>query len=686
MTAPKIVLGDLDFDTIKTNLKNFLRTQSEFSDYDFEGSGLNILLDILAYNTHYNAFYMNMIANEMFMDSASLRNTVVSHAKLLGYTPRSVTSSQAVVNVAITKSNTDPTTVLTLPRFAPFISEAINGTSYRFLNTSQQTVALTANSNTFNFSELVLKEGTPASYVFVADSSTNPSEIFVLPDANVDTSTLIVTVQASSTNTNQTIFTLATDATEVSATSNVYFLEENVDGKYQIYFGDDIIGASLSDGNLVAVSYIISNGTNANGLQKFTLQTPVLAGSTSNVTTLVKSSGASLQELVEDIKFSAPKAFVAQNRAVTKNDYVTLINKRYPYFDAVNVWGGEDEVPPIYGKVFISAKPKSGFSITEGEKEYVIDNVIKPISVLTVTPEFVDADYNFINVQTRVTYNPTLTNLSGLQIEDTIRNAVAVYAQGNLNQFNGSFSISKLLRAIDDSDPSIQSSSATIYIEKQFVPDLTTSRTYTLNYGTELHRGVSKDRLYSSPYFIQNDASGTTRQCYIEETPLSFSGLDSIQILNPGRNYTSTPSINIIGDGVGANAYPIIVNGKIQSVVVDSRGSEYTTATATVTGGGGNSASLVPIIQGQTGVLRTFYFDTNMNKIILDPNAGSIDYLNGVITITNFAPTDIGNDTKTLSVLIEPNTPDFSSDKTLIITFDPTNQGAVTITLIPVGS
>lgn len=687
-STAKIKITELDFDAIKNNLKNYLRSQSEFQDYDFEGSAINILLDILAYNTHYNAYYMNMIANEMFMDSSSLRSTTVSHGKLLGYTPRSATSSLAVVNLTVTRAVSDTTsTVLTIPRFAPFMSEALNGASFRFLNTTEQTVQISGNQ--FNFTNLELKEGQETSYVFTVSNSTNPTQTFVLPDSNIDTSTLEVLVQKSTSAATREKFTVAEDATEVTSNSPTFFLEESVFGKYQIYFGDGIIGRKLEDGNLVIVSYLVTNGASANGLKKFTLQTPLLAGSTSNTTTVVSSSGASNQETIESIKFSAPKSFVSQNRAVTKNDYIALINKKYPYFDAVTVWGGEEEVPPRYGKVFISAKPKLAFELTEEEKNFVIESVIKPISVLTVTPEFVDPDYNFINLAATVRYNPYSTNKTSNEIKSTIRQAVATYASSNFNSFNAYFQKSKLLRAIDDSEPSIQSSDIEVTLQKKFEPALATLENYTIRFGTELLRGsgAGAGRLYSSPYFELQDSFGVTRQCYIEETPSSFSGIDEIIVLNTGRGYTKTPTITIQGDGNGATAYPIIVNGKIQSVVVSKRGTDYTTATATLSNGNELvSGSIRPIIQGNNGTLRIFYYDASGNKVILIEDAGSIEYSTGTVTLRNFAPLAIGENETQLSIFAKPSTSNFSSDKNRLMTYDSEVFSSLSVDLIVVGN
>jgi hypothetical protein len=678
----KIQLTNIDFDSLKASLKSFLQNQTQFQDYNFEGAAINVLLDILAYNTHYNAFYMNMIANEMFLDTAVLRQTVVSHAKSLGYTPKSATAAQATINVAITKSNTDNTVLLTLPRFTSFGSAALSGNSYNFVTLDDVTVQ--ASGNTFFFPNVIIKEGAPTVVSFLVDTTTNSTQTFDLTDQNIDTSTIQVIVQQSPTNIQQTKFTLATDFTEVGATDNVYFLQEGTNGNYQIYFGDGIIGANLDNGSVLVVSYIITNANVANDLQTFQLKSAVLSSSTSNTTTVAGSAGGSVIEDVASIKFNAPKSYIAQNRAITVNDYIALINKNYPYFDAVTIWGGEDEVPPVYGKVFISAKPKNGFAITEAQKQFVISQIIKPISILTVTPEFVDVDYNYIVLAIDAEYDSTQTTRNTGQISSLIINAINNYANLNLNTFNSEFRLSRMLRAIDDSEISILSSTATIYIEKHLTPALNVSAIYTTTIGFPLKRGTTNDRLFSTPAFSINDLSGTSRQAYIEETPNSFSGLEEVDIINPGSGYITSPTLTVIGDGVGANAYSIIVNGKVASVIIDNPGSEYTTATVTASGGGGSGATFNSTLQGKTGTLRTYYYDTNNNKIILNDVAGVINYVDGIITLNNFAPTAISNTSGILKILVQPDVLSFSSSKQNILTIDPNDVNAILVSLTDV--
>ena len=295
----KLKVAELDFDKIKTNLKAFLKSQSEFSDYNFEGSGMSVLLDVLAYNTHYLGYYMNMMSNEMFLDTALMRQSVVSHAKLLGYTPRSRTASKATVNVSFDIVQSDANSVLTIPRFSRFVSAEMDGASYIFVNPEQTTVSKNS-AGGFFISNLEIKEGQPQGYTFTYDSQTNTKQIFELPDEGIDTSTLKVQIQVSNQNATKTTFTLAQDSTEVAATSNVFYLEENKNGKYQIYFGDDIIGKKLEDGNIVIVTYLVASGTAANGIKSFKFIDTV-PGYTSNTYMVVESISGKFEEDIEEI-------------------------------------------------------------------------------------------------------------------------------------------------------------------------------------------------------------------------------------------------------------------------------------------------------------------------------------------------------------------------------------------------
>lgn len=682
----KLVVSELDFTTIKANLKNFLRDQAEFSDFDFEAAGINVLLDILAYNTHYNAFYNNMIANEMFLDTAIMRDSVVSHAKLLGYTPSSAAAARATINLQVYRTGGSTQTTLNLPKFTRFQSEAIDATSYTFVNLDAAVGTYDPTCDRFCFHDLFIYQGQPVSYSFTYDAATNSKQSFELPDRGIDTYSIEVLVQESSTSIATQKYTLATDATVVNSNSSVYFLDESRNGKYVIYFGDDILGKKLTNGNIVIVNYIRTEGAAANKANSFSAVGAIGGFDNSIIFPVSAASGGSTPEDIESVRFSAPKTFTSNGRGVTKDDIISIINKNYPYFDAVNVWGGDENDPPVYGKVFVAAKPTGGYAITESEKLSIINNVIKPICVVTVTPEFVDVDYNYIVVNSKVYYDPTRTTISPDGIKNIARNAVLSYKNADLDNFNSRFRLSKMLRAIDDSNPSISYSDAECVIQKRIVPALGSSRNYVLNYSVPLSREDSKYRISSAPGYTQYDDDGNLRTCFLEETPGSSSGVESISVISATGTYESTPTIKIVGDGVGATAYPIVVNGKVTSIVVDNPGVNYKTANAYLYYQDelDATATFNVFVQNRFGDIRSYYFNNNNVKTIMDANAGTVDYVIGKITLNQFAPFNIPDTSKTLKITAKPSTNNFESSRNRIITIDGDDTVAINITTVPI--
>lgn len=680
-TDAKLKVAELDFDSIKDNLKSFLKSQSEFSDYDFDGSGLSILLDVLAYNTNYMGYYLNMVANEMFIDTALSRKSVVSHAKLLGYTPRSIVASRATINVAFTPVTNDSNGAISIPRFTRFLSESKDGTNFVFVTTSSRVLTKNAVTGLFNADTLEIKEGQPLAISFTYNSQTNPKQVFELPESNIDVSTIQVRVQRSSENANQESYILAQDATDVDANAAVYYIEENKNGKYQIYFGDGVIGKKLVNGNIIIVSYVVSSGPAANGLKTFRLVDNILPGSTVAITLDQQSSSGAAAENIDQIRFNAPKSFIAQNRAVTKNDYIALINRDYPYFEAVNVWGGEENVPPVYGKVFFTAKPLGGYEITTTEIEFVKNSIIKPFSILTVTPEYVAADYNYLNVSVNVYFDPTKTSKTPEELSAAIISSIRSFANNNLNSFNSTFRVSQLSREIDDTDFSVTSNDVEIVLEKRFTVDTTRSATYTLNFGTALQQGTTVKRLGSSPSFSYLDSAGISRECFIDEVLQSFTGIDSIEVLSSGREYVATPSVVIEGDGTGAKARALIVNGSLKKVEITDPGVGYTSAAISIVGGGGVGATARATLQGKQGKLRIYYFDNNQIKKTITDDAGDIDYQNGIITLRNFSPTAVADPFGTLVIKATPLNKIFMSVRNRILTLDQTDPGAITTTI-----
>ena len=660
--ADRLNVTELDFDSIKTSLRTFLRQQTEFQDYDFEGAGLSVLLDILAYNTHYNAYYLNMIANEAFLDSASLRNSVVSHAKRVGYTPRSVRAPRAIVTVNVATSSANAGS-LTIPSGYAFSSSQLDGVSYNFVTIESNTTT-TKVANNFIFTNVPIYQGQLVSYGYTNSISSNPKQTFTIPDANIDTSTLKVSVTQSSSNTETAIYDLSTNALTVDSNSEVYYLQEGKGGEYEIYFGDDVLGKKIPDGGIISVEYLITDSAASNKANSFVSTVSIGGFSTIYVNSILAASGGTQRESVDSIKFAAPLSLLSQNRAVTKNDYIKLILQNYPSFEAVNVWGGEENDPPVYGKVFISAKPKLGFEVSDTEKDFVKNTILKPISVLTITPEIVDIDYNYLKIEANVFYNKSKMSLNDSELKAALKTVIQNYTDTNLNQFNSYFRFSGLETTIDDFNRAIISNEVTLFVAKKFRPDLINSDNYILDYGFELNRGTTNDNFYSSPDFTMRDEDSISRQCFFEEIPSSFTGLESVTVNNPGFGYTSTPTVTIVGDGTGAVATATIVNSKLSKITVTNPGVGYTTAAVQITGGSGTSGSGLAVLEGRYGKLRISYFkadeiSSQSTKVVLNANKnsgiiGEIDYSLGKITINSFNPIAVNNDFGDISVHIKP--------------------------------
>jgi len=681
--ADRLRITELDFDTIKENLKAFLNQQSEFTDYDFEGSGLNILLDILAYNTHYNAYYLNMVANESFLDTALLRDSVISHAKVLGYVPYSSKAPRANINFTVSTTNSTPAT-LTIPKGFTFLSDDIDGISYNFV-TLQETIVTKSNTS-FSFLNLPIHEGQLVSYAYAHDQATNPKQLFSIPDADVDTSTLTVRVSPSVANTDFTTFTLATDASEATTTSAVFYLQENKAQSYQIYFGDDIIGKSISDGSIVSISYLVTNGDAANKANNF-VATATLSDSLGNNLTdftidpIGEAAGGSERESVDNIKFSAPLQFTTQNRLVTFKDYESYIQKSYPSVDSVSVWGGEDEVPPTYGQVYVALKPKANYYLSDTEKQRIIDEIITPKAVVTVKTVIRDPEFLYLLISTAVSYDQNKTTLTPEQVKTGIKNSILSYSSTYLNKFDSKLVISRLQDAIDATDRnSIVGSKISVRVQKRFEPIVNQSKPYFINFNTPVRRGTINNRL-ASTFFIVEDSEGINREVQFDEIPQSFSGVSSIGVMNPGKDYTSSPTITISGDGVGATASATIVNGAIESIQIVNRGIDYTRATVTITGGGGYGATAEAILDGRTGQIRTVYYDVNSQRQIVDENAGTIDYDSGTISISNILIKSVSAVDGLIRLSLESEKGIISTVRSTILTLDQDDPISISTTL-----
>ena len=678
-----IQITDLDFNTIKTNLKKFLQSQNTLQDYNYEGSALSTLLDILAYNTQYNAYYLNMVANEMFLDSALQRSSVVSHAKLLNYTPKSASAPSATIDITFNQV-TDSS--LTLPKFTSFMSEAIDGVNYKFVTVNSTTLNTNTVSNSVTFSNLTIKQGEPITLNYTYDSAANPTAIFDLPDTNVDTTTLTVTVQQSGSNTAYEIYNLAEDYLSLDASSSVYFLQEGINGYYQIYFGDGILGKSITDGNIVTVSYIVTNGTSSTGANNFVLMDAVSGYSNTTITPITSTTQGSEKETIESIKYTAPKSYSAQGRAVTKEDYIYLIQNNAGVFpvDAVNVWGGEENDPPVYGTIFIAVKPKGGYILTQTQKNIIEERIIKPISVLTIKPKIIDVDYTYLKIISNIYYNPKLTALTSDQLKTQVFNSIQNFATNTLNKFNSTFQLSSLITAVQSVNQSFITNDASLVLQKRFAPNLINSTSYTFNFGTALKKDIFSKSINISPTFqvVDTKNNNIVRTAYLEETPSGTTFLDSITIINPGFGYTSNPIVTIVGDGTGATARATVVNGQVNNITITNPGIDYTQALVEITSADGNGTmcSALAVLAGNRGTLRTYYYNEGV-KTILNVNAGTVNYQTGVVTLTDFNPSQIDNPLGILTVQAIPNSTIISSDKDKIITLDNTDQSAIEINI-----
>ena len=483
MASNKLQVSDFDFDDIKTNLKTFLRSQSEFQDYDFEGSGFAVLLDLLAYNTHYLGFNANMLSNEMYLDSADIRKNIVSLAKMLGYTPSSVRAPTASIDILVGDGSGSS---ITMTKGTAFTT-TVDGTTYQFINNAD--VVTTPTNGVYRFSNVTIYEGTLVTFRYTVDT-TDPDQRFIIPSSLADTSTLVVKVQNSSVDTTTNTYTLATGLATVQATSKVYFLQEVEDGKFEVYFGDNVIGASLSNGNIVILEYIVTNVEAANGASSFTASTTIGGFSNLTITTNSSAQGGTPAQSKESIRFNAPLQYTAQNRAVTTSDYESLVLSLYPNAQSVSAWGGEDDETPVYGTVKIAIKAASGSTLTNATKQSIVTQ-LKKYNVASVTPVIVDPETTSILLTSTVKYDEKLTTKTATTLKSDVVSTLTDYNTNTLQKFDGVFRYSKVTGLIDDTDTSIVSNITTVKIRKNFTPTLNSSTRYDIYFRNALYNPVS---------------------------------------------------------------------------------------------------------------------------------------------------------------------------------------------------
>ena len=501
----KLNISELDFAKIKENLTGFLSSQAEFVGYNFKGSSFDVLLDVLAYNTHYNAFYANMVANEMFLDSATLRNSVVARAKHLGYLPRSAKGSKSIVTLTITP--TDSPAVISIPKNTQFQGE-VGGVSYIWCTQNSHSVNINANG-VYTVADVTLSQGIPSTFRYTVNTG-DTDQRFLLPNANTDTDQLTVTVQVSAADTDSTVHTKANDITTINSTSTIYFLEEAEDGKYEIQFGDGVLGKAVSNGNIIILSSLICDANATNDAKSFSVVSEVGGYSNVKVETTSTATGGAPAADIDEIKFNAPKSYESQNRCVTIFDYVTTIKSDYTGADAVVAWGGEDADPPVYGKVYVAIKPTSGAVLTESAKTLVKDTILKQRNIVGISPEIVDPDYMYLKVNSTVKYDSGRTTNSASILKSTVSTAVTDFGETNLKTFDKSFRYSKLIQAIDEAEVSIKSNQTSVTIKRLLYPRLGSSAAYTLPFSNQIYHPANNFwGAVTSAEFSYNDSVNT---------------------------------------------------------------------------------------------------------------------------------------------------------------------------------
>ena len=577
MAQHKLEVSELDFDKIKVNLKTFLQSQTQFQDYDFDGAGLSILLDVLSYNTHYLSYIANMSTNEMYLDSADIRKNIVSLAKMLGYTPTSPRTPRAVIDVVVNNATGSSVTM----QKGTVFTTTVDKTDYQYVTNADTTISPV--NGIYKFEDVTVYEGTLVTFKYTNDVN-DKDQKFVIPSSFADTSTLKVTVQNSSTDTTQSVYSLAGGYNSVSSDSKVYFIQEGQDGQYEIYFGDGIVGTKLEDGNIVILEYIVTNTSSSNGASKFSLSGNIGGFTNVTITTDSNSQGGAIAETNQSIKFNAPLQYAAQDRAVTATDYETLVKSIYPNANSVSAWGGEDDETPQYGVVNISIKAKSGTVLSDTSKADIVTQ-LKPFNVASVRPVIKDPETTSVLITSNVKYDAKATAKTSDTIKADVIDKLTTYNASTLQKFDAVFRYSKVTGLIDSADDSILSNITTVKIRKDFQPLISTSAKYNIYFRNALynphsgHMASTGGILSSSGFkiegnanecFFDDDGAGNVRLYYMSSGVKNY--LNSTQgTINYSTGAITLNSMNIASisniDGVASTVIRLTVVPSSNDVV-----------------------------------------------------------------------------------------------------------------------
>jgi len=616
-------INALGFDEIKSNLKEYLRGQDQFKDYNFEGSALNIILDLLAYNTHYQAFYANMAANESFIDSAAIRESVVSLAKHLGYTPRSKKAARLVVDAILTPGGVDTVFTQTVIQGKQFIERGTifrgkdtNGKSVNFVNLDNYKAVRRGGDNIVR--DIVLYQGYLKQVSFVANTQGGTNAMFIIPDRSVDIDTISLFVQRSQTDStgSQELWNRSTDINRLNSTSNAFFVQESREGFWEIYFGDGIVGKAVENGNIVTIRYLVTNGSEGNGIGFD--ETSVKRAITCNDSRVTEvriqtddnddvqvSFGGEDSEDTESIRFYAPRNYQAQDRAVTSDDYKAILGREYAQrAESFFIWGGEENDPPQYGKVFISIKPRVGSRLSTAEKRAIENTILGEKNLVTITPEVVDPDLLYINPSVKVYYDESKTTLNSTGVESRVVELIKTFGDSYLGLFQRNFRMSKFSSTIDGSSPAVNSNSTDITLTKRFEPNLGRAAPYTVNFDNALLHPVDG------------------------YTPILSSDI---------FGYTDTTSTAVVKPSVDA--------------FMDDDGY---------------------------GNIR-IYKQVGTTKVYLSRNTGTIDYTTGKIFLRNFKVEYLDDGKTELSLTVVPQNRDIFARRNQIILIDPNSISVTTV-------
>jgi len=523
MANTSINLTSLDFADYKNSLKTYLQSQSTFKDYNFDASNISVILDLLSYNTYMNAFYMNMIGSEMFLDTAVLRDSVVLKAKELNYVPRSFKSASAVINLVIGSLATD-LSLITIPKGVPFTGKS-GSNNYTF--TTDSNLLVTGSGGVFYANNVTIKEGTFLTESFAVQPAVNTDrQRFLISNPTIDTSSLTVSVVEDN---GATIipYVISSSVLDVTEASAVFYLQGADNSKYEIIFGDDIVGRKPADNAVVIATYRATNGQLPNGITTFSINGTISGSSNVKVTTVTGSSGGDVGEDIESIRKNAPKFYATQNRAITTKDYEALLTATFSEIEAISVYGGEETNPPEYGKVFLSLK-LYGFDFVPDSKVTEYSDFLTGRAPLTIIPVFIEPQYLYASLKSTVKYNVNVTPATTADIASYVTSAIQSYNLANLDNFKSTLLYSKLIAAIDSADASVISNQTTYQLMKKFIPTIGASKNYEINFGTALngqyppealtHRGFELHTLTSSKFvyngqvvFLEDDGLGSIR-------------------------------------------------------------------------------------------------------------------------------------------------------------------------------